>query len=178
VAEGSFRDDLFYRLNVLRLRLPPLCRRREDVPGLAAHFLDQASGRPGRYVLSEDALATLCGHPWPGNVRELQNVMARVAATHRERVVSGGLVSSLLDATPSVPAGDSPGSHAQPESLLPPRLAPSCPPHLQTMNGGEQERIREALSRTNGRIGEAAKALGISRSTLWRRMRGPAPSER
>ena len=171
VAEGSFRDDLFYRLNVLRLRLPPLCRRREDIPGLAAHFLDQACGRVGSYALDEDALATLCGHPWPGNVRELQNVMARVAATHRERVVSGRLIRSLLDATPSVPAGGSPGSHGQSGGRLPPRLDPSCPPQLQALGDGELERIREALARTNGRIGEAAKYLGLSRSTLWRRMR-------
>jgi len=174
VAEGSFRDDLFYRLNVLRLRLPPLCRRREDIPGLAAHFLEQASGRPGRYALSEDALATLCAHPWPGNVRELQNVMARVAATHRERIVSGGLVSSLLDGTPSVLADSSPQGHGLSGGLLPPRLALSCPPQLQALGDGELERIREALARTNGRIGEAAKSLGISRSTLWRRMRGAA----
>lgn len=171
VAEGSFRDDLFYRLNVLRLRLPPLCRRRDDIPGLAAHFLDQACGRVGRYALDEDALATLCGHPWPGNVRELQNVMARVAATHRERVVSGRLIRSLLDATPSVPAGSQPENHGASGGRLPSRLAPTCPPQLQALGDGDLERIREALARTNGRIGEAAKSLGISRSTLWRRMR-------
>jgi transcriptional regulator with PAS, ATPase and Fis domain len=152
VAAGSFRDDLFYRLNVLRLRLPPLRQRRQDVPILAKHFLTLMTARPGGHVLSESALKALAAHPWPGNVRELQNVMARVAAIHREETVSGELLRSLLDEIPS----------------------PSSPPPLAaSYNLTEQDRIRDALVKTNGRVSDAAKLLGISRSTLWRKMRGP-----
>ncbi|WP_243439042.1 sigma 54-interacting transcriptional regulator [Fundidesulfovibrio soli] len=157
VAAGAFRDDLFYRLNVLRLRLPPLRSRREDIPGLAAHFLEQASGHRAHqqgYKLEDGALAALQAHAWPGNVRELQNVMARVVAVHRDQAITGALIHSLLDAPP---AGSGP---AEPASAA------------QTPRHPEQERIREALERCGGRVCEAARELGVSRSTLWRRMRG------
>ncbi|WP_300164859.1 sigma 54-interacting transcriptional regulator [Solidesulfovibrio sp.] len=149
MAEGAFRDDLFYRINVLRLPLPPLRRRREDIPGLARRFLDQAAERPGGHGLTPGAESALCRHDWPGNVRELQNLMARVAATHREYDVPESLVLALLD---DAPAGAAPGREPRPGSA------------------GE-DRIRDALERTGGRVGAAAKLLGISRSTLWRRMR-------
>jgi len=177
VGDGRFRDDLYYRLNVLRLRLPPLRQRGGDIPALAARFLEQACGhrahssRPQGYVLEEGALAVLRAHSWPGNVRELQNVMARVVAVHRERVISGELVRRLLDDAPALERGGrragEPGCDAGQESA-PERGAErsGLPPDPG------RERIREALARCGGRVGEAAKSLGISRSTLWRRMRG------
>jgi transcriptional regulator with PAS, ATPase and Fis domain len=155
VADGGFRDDLFYRLNVLRLRLPPLRRRQQDIPALATRFLDQAASRPGEYTLSAGALRVLGAHAWPGNVRELQNCMARVAATHRERVVSGELLRSLIDDAP-------------------PRTTARRPAWAQPVT--DEERIRDALARTGGRVGEAAGLLGMSRSTLWRRLRGLSAS--
>jgi transcriptional regulator with PAS, ATPase and Fis domain len=145
VATGSFRDDLYYRLNVLQLRLPALRQRAEDVPLLAERFLRLAATSPDAHALSAGALRELARHAWPGNVRELQNIMARVSATLHERTVSGKLMAQLLD--------DSDGA---------PILAglPS-----------ERERIGHALTQSGGRMAETARSLGISRSTLWRKMR-------
>ena len=151
VAAGAFRDDLYYRLNVLRLGLPPLRQRLEDIPALAARFLAQATTRHAGHALSPAALRELRAHQWPGNIRELQNVMVRVAATHREQNVSGELIRTLLDDAP---------------------LKTSLHQPVKAQVLTEQDRIREALAKTNGRVGDAAKVLGVSRSTLWRRMRG------
>ncbi|GFK93417.1 Arginine utilization regulatory protein RocR [Fundidesulfovibrio magnetotacticus] len=183
VAEGRFRADLYYRLNVLRLRLPPLRARSGDVPGLAARFLDQASGRPGRFQLSGGALRALAAHPWPGNVRELQNVMARVAATHRGRTVDEALVRELLDEAPALreghgeqgggagfpgPAGGAGTGNAGSAGGAAPGSGPGSAGGLRA---AERARLEDALSRARGRVGEAAALLGVSRSTLWRRMR-------
>ncbi len=148
VDEGAFRDDLYYRLNVLQLRLPSLRERPEDIPLLASTFLARAQSRPGGHVLSPGALRELAAHAWPGNVRELQNAMARVSATVRERSVSAAHIRSVLE-DPPVPA----------------RL-PGLP--------DEEARIREALLETNGRVAEAARRLGVSRATLWRKRRALA----
>ena len=149
MAEGRFRDDLFYRLNVLRLPLPALRDRREDIATLARHFLVQVSTHPGGQNFSEGALRAMRRHGWPGNIRELQNLMARVAAIHHDADVPESLVQSLLD--------DAGGLRTRREE-----------PAGRT---GEAERIRDALARSGGRLGKAATLLGISRSTLWRRLR-------
>jgi len=145
VHSGAFRSDLYYRLNVLRLKLPPLRQRVQDIPILAEHFLARAQNRPQGHALSATALQVLKRHAWPGNVRELQNVMARVAAMFKEGEISGNLIRQLLEDSPVSP------------------VLCSMP------NEGEQ--IGQALAETRGRVGEAAKLLGVSRSTLWRRMR-------
>jgi len=144
VREGAFRDDLYFRINVLRLVLPPLRERREDVARLAAWFLRQAQPRGGALGLSREAQRELTRHGWPGNVRELQNIMERVAVLCREHPVPGSLVRGLLEQGPG-------------------RQEPARP--------GERERIQQALASCNGRMGRAAKSLGMSRSTLWRRLR-------
>jgi transcriptional regulator with PAS, ATPase and Fis domain len=145
VASGAFRDDLYYRLNVLRLALPPLRERLEDVQILAGTFLSQVATRPGGHSLTPTALRELCSHRWPGNVRELQNVMVRVAAILRESAVPADLIRRLL--------------------------ADSHLSGKRSNRPAENERIADALAKANGRIAEAAKLLGISRSTLWRKMR-------
>jgi transcriptional regulator with PAS, ATPase and Fis domain len=145
VGNGAFRDDLYYRLNVLQLRLPALRNRKEDIALLAETFLRQARGGASVPVLSGAALRELERHDWPGNVRELQNVMARVAATSRAKTVSGTLIAQLIE---DAAAG---------------RLVAGVP--------SEAERIAGALSQAGGRVAEAARMLGISRSTLWRRTR-------
>ena len=142
VAARAFRDDLYYRLNVLSLRIAPLRERREDIPVLARHFLRGAGGQR----LSAEAVRVLRAHAWPGNVRELQNVMARAAATLREQTLGGTSMQRILD------------------DCLAPAAASRRP--------GEEERIAGALAQAGGKPGEAAKLLGISRSTLWRRLRG------
>ena len=150
VNSGGFRSDLYYRLNVLRLKLPPLRQRPEDIPILAEHFLAKTQTRAQGHALSAAALQELKRHVWPGNVRELQNVMARVAATLKEGEVSGGLVRQLLEDSPVSPVF-------------------GCMP-------SQGEQIGQALTETRGRVGEAAKLLGVSRSTLWRRMRRMEPA--
>ncbi len=147
VEAGSFRDDLYYRLNVLRLDLPPLRERTQDIPVLAAHLLRAcAKNRAHPPGLSAGAVAALCRHTWPGNIRELQNIMERTAATITAATVSEAAIHELLsDARPG------------PSSLL------GCE--------AESAELREALAQCRGKPGKAAKLLGISRSTLWRRRR-------
>ncbi len=145
VGAGAFRDDLYYRLNVLQLLLPALRQRREDIAPLAEAFLLRAGGGFPGPTLAPAALRELEQHAWPGNVRELQNAMARVAATRQAGMVSARLVRQLLDDAPAVPAF--------------------------TGMPDEAERIGRALAASGGRMAAAARSLGISRSTLWRRMR-------
>jgi transcriptional regulator with PAS, ATPase and Fis domain len=144
VDKGAFRDDLYYRINVLQVRVPPLRERREDVAPLAQAFLKQAQPRSGRLRLSPSALEELMSHGWPGNVRELQNVITRVAATQPDEMVSAAHLRALL---------------AEP------------PADAAPWRRDDADQIGAALTQTHGRIGEAADLLGVSRSTLWRRMR-------
>ena len=92
VEEGSFRDDLFYRLNVIEIRMPPLRERREDIPLLARHFIERLSHELGKDVcdISEGALRVLMDYDWPGNVRELENAIERAIVTCRGRGADGG----------------------------------------------------------------------------------------
>src|SRR5262249_9692603 len=100
IAEGRFREDLYYRLNVVTIELPALRQRREDIPLLAEHIVRRLAGKYDwpRLALAPEALATLMDRAWPGNVRELQNVLARAA------IQSGGLVIGPADLQPA-PAG-------------------------------------------------------------------------
>ncbi len=142
VREGRFREDLFYRLNVFTLRLPPLRDRREDVPVLAEHLLRRASIRTGKEVLSitPDAMDALMAHAWPGNVRELENVLESAVVRCHEGMVD------LPD--------------------LPPGLSGPAP----AGSPAESERVRTALHRAAGSVTLAAKLLGVHRTTLWRWM--------
>ncbi|MBE7212240.1 MAG: nitrogen regulation protein NR(I), partial [Gluconacetobacter diazotrophicus] len=97
IRAGTFREDLFYRLNVVPIRLPPLRERTEDIAVLARHFLDRAreNGLPNK-VLGEEAVARLAAHRWPGNVRELENLMRRLAALYPQEVISAEVVATEL----------------------------------------------------------------------------------
>jgi DNA-binding NtrC family response regulator len=147
-AQGRFRQDLFFRLNLVELHLPALRDRREDIPLLAAAALARAASRYRREVegFTADALAALDAYGWPGNVRELQNVVERAV---------------LLADGPRIAARDL-------------RLAPSAPaaPSLQEMSLEDAERalLRAALRRSAGSVQDAARALGLSRSAMYRRM--------
>lgn len=144
VEQGSFRDDLYYRLNVLQLRLPPLRERGADVALIARAALAAMQPGPLRRRLADDAVEVLQQHAWPGNVRELQNVLSRLVATVPDELVRARHVRPLLVDTRS-------------------RLRSHLP--------DPAEQIGEALARSHGRVAEAAALLGVSRSTLWRRMR-------
>ena len=153
VAEGKFREDLFFRLNVVQLHLPPLRDRREDIPLLAVHFLREAAkdnDKPFREMTSE-AMKCLAAYDWPGNVRELR------AAIEHGVVMAGGPKITLRDLPPSVRA-TAPG--AFPRGPLP-------------LDLGETELalIRRALGECKGNRTLAAQKLGISRRTLHRKLR-------
>jgi DNA-binding NtrC family response regulator len=154
VREGRFREDLFYRINVVPVLLPPLRERAGDVPLLVRHFIERfAFGRA--YTLARATLVTLERYPWPGNVRELENAVQRAIAL----------------------AGDR--SELAAEDLLPldPRwrgvteVARELPPLREVLRAAEIEHIRRALEVTGGHRSQTADVLGISRKVLWEKLR-------
>ena len=147
VQEGTFRSDLYYRLNVLRISIPPLRERREDIPSLAAHFLREIPPRirVAEPPLAPDALAALAGHDWPGNVRELEHLMTRLILQAQGRPIDRAAVLGVLGAGP---ASAPPGS-------------------LSTM---ERSTILASLEHTGWNFGETCTLLGISRPTLRRKI--------
>ncbi len=152
VAEGTFRQDLFYRLNVIRVRVPPLRERREDIPLLAEHFLRRLAlrrGEPPRQ-LSPEALAALEQYDWPGNVRELENEIERLVVLGADhQVLSADFLSPRLHG--SSPEGEpARGGH---------RLRRA----LETL---ERDLILQGLRRTNHNKSQLARELGVSRSNL------------
>jgi DNA-binding NtrC family response regulator len=152
VGEGKFREDLFYRLNVIEIRIPPLRERREDVPLLARHFLERLSHELGKEAgdFSEGAMKVLMDHNWPGNVRELENAVERALVTCRGRVLTeddfGFLARNGAMKPWSIPAG-------------------------MTLQDMEKQMIVATLERTDGNIKEAAGQLGIDRSTMYEKIK-------
>ncbi len=154
VREGRFREDLFYRINVVPVELPPLRARAGDVPLLAAHFVERYRGTR-RYSLSRATLATLERYPWPGNVRELENAVQRAIALAGER------------------------SELAAEDLLPldPRwrgateVSDEVRPLREVLREAEIAHIRRALEATGGHRSQTAELLGISRKVLWEKLR-------
>ena len=178
VAAGLFREDLFYRLNVVPIRLPALREREGDVALLAHHFLDGAAaqGLPRR-VLSEAALAALASHDWPGNVRELENLMRRLAVLARDEVIGGDAIAAMLGARAAEPGGNSDPGMADAVAALLLRIARERPDALDdgTLYDrviGEVERplIEAVLARHGHNQLRAARALGINRNTLKKRL--------
>ncbi len=153
IADGSFREDLFYRLNVIEVVLPPLRDRREDIPALAEHFMARAAGKLGRDVrLSAEAIERLLRYPWPGNVRELENALERAA------ILARGDAVTPEDLPPHVAAGLSLG----PSPAL---------PRQTTLAETERDHILTTLERFARNHSAAAEALGIGRTTLWRKLK-------
>ncbi|HEX3996613.1 MAG TPA: sigma-54 dependent transcriptional regulator [Acetobacteraceae bacterium] len=154
VAGGIFRADLYYRLNVIELRIPPLRSRGEDIIPLAEHYLAQFARGAGHRVpsLTPSARAALREHGWPGNVRELRNRLERAAA--------------LASGAPQIG-----GQTIFPEQVLLDRPAERVASLAEARERAERRHIEEALSQTNGEIAKTAVLLGISRTTLWEKMR-------
>lgn len=177
VDAGLFREDLFYRLNVVPLFLPPLRGRANDIGLLARHFLDQAAaqGLPRRR-LSDDALGALGAHHWPGNVRELENLMRRLAVLARDEVIDGDAVRLLLGEQQRPPVE---GPISLPDAIyaMLDRIARDRPAMLAdgTLYSyviGEIERplIQAMLARNGYNQLRTARALGINRNTLRKRL--------
>ena len=153
IAQGTFREDLFYRLNVIQVALPPLRDRREDIPALAEHFLARAAVKLGRPLrLSPAALERLLRYPWPGNVRELENALERAAILARSEHVEPD------DLPPHVSAGLQLG----PSPALPRQIS---------LAEAERAHILQTLERFGRNHSGAAEALGIGRTTLWRKLK-------
>jgi two-component system response regulator HydG len=161
VTDGSFRQDLFYRLVVFPIALPPLRDRREDIPMLVEHFLEKYARDAGKRVTRVEprAMHALSEHGWPGNVRELENVI------HRTLLVSAGLELTLEDLPPSIAAGDG-------------VIGPAAVPSAGAPTGGsaksleelEREAIVRAMEHNRGNLSDVARELGIGRSTLYRKL--------
>ncbi|UNK57285.1 sigma-54-dependent Fis family transcriptional regulator [Pseudoxanthomonas daejeonensis] len=183
IAEGSFREDLFYRLNVFPIDMPPLRERRDDLPALVDTIAGQLArtGR-GEIRFAREALAALAGYAWPGNVRELTNLVERLAVLN-----PGGLVR--LDDLPAryrahVPAGSEPAPLPQQAPACEPVAAAATPPAADAaslpedgldlrehMARIELQLIREALERSQGVVAHAAQLLGLRRTTLVEKLR-------
>src|ERR1017187_10547972 len=173
VAAGRFREDLFYRLNVFIIHLPPLRDRKKDIPLLVEHFLDGSGFSP-----SPEILATLQSYDWPGNVRELKHCLDRMAALQSEGVVQRAdmpsalqchlAASSLRQLSAAIVAVS--GHAAGPAAELPQiSLAPKSP--VISLPESERQAISSALAATNGDRTRAARLLSIGRTTLSRKMK-------
>ncbi|HEY7678093.1 MAG TPA: sigma-54 dependent transcriptional regulator [Candidatus Methylomirabilis sp.] len=147
VEAGRFRKDLFYRLHVLTLSLPPLRERPEDIPILIAHFMGRTAGRRPPKRLSEEALSLLTRHQWPGNIRELENVVARLVVFCERDVIE----ASDLPPTVRAPA---------------PPAAAAGEPDPQSLRQMERLHIAKVLAQCGGNKSRAARALGIDIKTL------------
>jgi len=158
VGEGSFREDLYYRLNVVSIVVPPLRERKEDIPLLVAHFLSEIADEHEmeRKEISQGALEALQQHHWPGNVRQLRNCVETMLVLSR---------------------GDSIGVEDIPRDILPipPPIQPPPPaaaaPRGGTLDEIERQAILDALDRENGNRSAAARRLDVSRSTLYRKIK-------
>jgi transcriptional regulator with PAS, ATPase and Fis domain len=158
VAAGTFRADLYYRLNVLPIALPPLRARRDDIEALAETLLDDIARRSGLPVrsLAPDALEALCMHPWPGNIRELRNVLEQAVLMHDELMLHAAQLPPLDTAAQRAPVPASAGDALKP---LPDQLADV-----------ERHAIASALKATGGNRVAAAKLLKMSRAALYDRL--------
>lgn len=158
VEEGKFRKDLFYRLSVVRIHLPPLRERREDIPLLLRHFLDMASqsSRTPAKSIEPAAIDRLCAYAWPGNVRELENELARAGA------FAAGTIC-VSDLSPHIQSGQNAVEtiHGDTDSL---RVR-------QRVERLERQLIREAMNRSQGNQTKAAALLGLSRFGLQKKLR-------
>jgi two-component system response regulator AtoC len=175
VAQGRFREDLFYRLNVVQIELPPLRARREDIGLLASYFLDRDSARAGRPGLefSPEAQALLERYDYPGNVRELENAVEHaVAITEGTKILPSDLPATLT-APRLLPrqVGGAASRLAEPTPTAPYRVVAADERDTWSLADVEREHILRVLRLHRGNSTAAARQLGISRTTLWRKLR-------
>jgi transcriptional regulator with PAS, ATPase and Fis domain len=153
VEKGAFRDDLYFRLNVVKLQLPALVERRDDIPLLIDHFIDKFNRKMGRYILrvSDEVLGVLLQYDFPGNVRELENMIEHAFVMCREEEIQ-------LQHLPPEFSQLKLAAHEPVSTPLP-------------LQDAERQTILEALEKHNWNKVETAKALGLHRTTLWRKMK-------
>jgi DNA-binding NtrC family response regulator len=178
VAAGRFREDLFHRLNVVRLTLPPLRERKEDIPLIVERFL-AATG--SRFTVSSEAMEAMMAYDWPGNIRELKNCIERMMAFSSEsllryeelptNVINGAGVADYSNAPPmAMAAGASGGSRSVPIALQ--RISGFAgSDSIRPLYEVERQAIEQALKYTKGDRTTAAQLLGIGRTTLYRKLK-------
>jgi transcriptional regulator with PAS, ATPase and Fis domain len=156
LEDGTFREDLYYRLNVVAIDIPPLRDHKEDIPALANYFLERHAKESGKNItaITPEAMKRLMDYHWPGNVRELQNIIERGVA------LSAAATLDAADIYLDDPAKRSPAPGGSPYVL----------PSGVTLEQWEDEAIREALRRADGNKSQAARALGLSRNALRYRL--------
>jgi DNA-binding NtrC family response regulator len=191
VKGGRFREDLFYRLHVFPVSVPPLRARREDIPALARHFLTRIAAEEGKRVrmISPEAMAVLAAHQWPGNVRQLENTIFRaiVLADDEEiglnelpqiaaQIASTGPVQPLIETSPAMVSSWPETDSSDSRQIF--RRGSTAPSLQVTDPGGdvrplediERDAIRFAISHYRGQMSEVARRLKIGRSTLYRKL--------
>jgi DNA-binding NtrC family response regulator len=169
VGEGTFREDLFYRLNVIPVQLPPLRERREDIPLLVQHFLDRLALESGRgpVTVSQEAIRRLMAYPWPGNVRQLENAVERALAFSKGR--------AQLDVADLAPEVQNQAAATDVSQVWFPDEGIDFSRYVEAV---ELSLIRRSLERTRGNKRQAAKLLNLKRTTLiekLKRLEPPAP---
>ena len=167
VREGQFREDLFYRLNVIPIFLPPLRERREDIPLLVRHFVRRLTPQrvpPRDITVTQEAMRRLMSYAWPGNIRQLENAVERALALGPERTQID--VSDLPPELHTAPAAGQPVTVMLPEDGL------DMPAHIADI---ERQLILRALDATDGNKQQAARLLGLKRTTLVEKIRRLSP---
>jgi DNA-binding NtrC family response regulator len=160
IREGRFREDLYYRLNVIPIEVPPLRQRRDDIPLLVQHFLDVMHQERGTRVdsISEEAMALLCRYDWPGNVRELENLIERLSVLRGEGEIRVEDLPANLRERPTV-------------ALATPSVPETGLDFREVVDQFESELIRQALEQTQGNKNRAAQLLGLNRTTLLEKIK-------
>jgi DNA-binding NtrC family response regulator len=190
VSEGSFREDLFYRLGVAPIWIPPLRERRADVPTLARNILARlaaAEGKSGIIGLSADAVDLLCRYDWPGNIRELEQAVFRAVVLCRGGELSAHEFPQICSSFDSLEPHDCVADQKQPPCERPPHAGLLADMRsaaryglarlldeqgeLRSFEALEEEAIRFAIGHYRGRMSEVARRLGIGRSTLYRKIK-------
>ena len=176
VAEGRFRGDLYYRLNVVQIEMPPLRERGGDVGLLASYFLDRAARRTGRSTLrfTPEAEMLLGRYDWPGNVRELENAVEHAVAVSEGPILGANELpasvrSPRLLARRAGMDGDAPAREAAPGASW--ARGSGRDPDARSLDDVTREHVLRALGRHDGNATAAAKQLGVSRTTLWRMLK-------
>ena len=186
VANGEFREDLFYRLNVFPIEMPPLRRRVEDIPSLICAITDRLKRDQGaNFSLTNDAVKILANYPWPGNVRELSNLIERLSILYPNSSIDSLQLPEKLRNSASVPAADESDEASFIEQLVEPYSVDEPYQAVQTyghlpeagfdlksyISDMEVHYIREALEASDGVVAQAAKLLGLRRTTLVEKLR-------
>jgi len=154
-AEGAFREDLYFRINVFPMQIPPLRRRPEDIPAIVQHFIRRNNEKTGKKILglTPEAMEKLLSYSWPGNVRELRNAVDYAFVLCSSGGVSAGHLPPKIAAR-------------EPAACPPPSLSPT-----EAKREVEREELVRTLEETGGNRSEAARRLGVSRVTVWKRMK-------